>query len=188
MRLLWLVLLVFALTSFPGLAFISCKLTSRHVTKCLQQSNHAFLAERNGTYQQRLPNMHEATNRTRPLVQNSNKLSRYRSRRGRDQERSSNSVSKNEALAIVRRFKSSKEIDDWISSLARKGKSSFAQWNMKDQNDFIRLLKDCHAFDAIVTFTTHLARQHVFVYTTAMFAVAVSSNHRDKALLLGPNG
>ena len=190
MRLLSQVLLVFALASFPALAFISCKLTSRHVTKCLQQSNQAIPAERNATYQQHLPNVPDATNLTRPVLKTKNKLSStsklspYRSRKGRDQERHSNSITKDEALSIVRRSKSSKEINDWISSLAQMEKSSFAQWNMKDQNDFIRLLKDCRAFDAIVTFTIRLARQHVFVYTTAMFAVAVSSNDRDKALLL----
>ena len=183
---------VTALLVFPTLAFISWEISSRHVSSCLHRSNRTFQEDRSSSYPQKFPKRFKTSNRTQTLLKKPNKYSSntksspYRSRRGRQQERNRNLISKQEALSIVRSFGSSKEINDWISNLSEKDRSTFASWDMKDQNDFIRLLKDCHAFDAILTFVNRLALDHVFVYTTAMFAVAVSSNqrHRDMALIL----
>jgi pentatricopeptide repeat protein len=101
-----------------------------------------------------------------------------------------------EACSIVRNINSAKQINAWMEGLVNEKlnyKTSnipgqvvlvLDGWTTGDQNDFVRLLKDCKAFDAMLSFITHFASQDVYVYTTGIFAMGMSVHHRHLAMVL----
>jgi pentatricopeptide repeat protein len=107
-------------------------------------------------------------------------------------------VNNTEACSIVRSLNLAKQINAWMEGLVNEklndetnstcipdqGVSVLDGWTTADQNDFIRLLKDCKAFDAMLMFIIHFASQDVYVYTTGIFAMGMSVHHRHLAMVL----
>lgn len=100
---------------------------------------------------------------------------------------SQNQLTQNQIWSSVEQSASAKEINTWIQKLAsdtltKNQPSPFQSWSMKDQNELIRLLKGRGAYQAIVTFMEHLGEQNVYLYTTSIFALALSPSHRKEAV------
>jgi pentatricopeptide repeat protein len=98
-------------------------------------------------------------------------------------------LTRNQILSSVEQSGSAKEINTWMQKLAsntltKNESSPFQSWSVKDQNEFIRLLKGRGAYQAIVTFMEHLGEQNVSLYTTSIFALAMSPSHRKEAVSL----
>lgn len=75
------------------------------------------------------------------------------------------------------------DIDKWMQSAVRgEHLVTFGDWNVNSQIEFIKVLQQKRAYESIMMFLRHLERPHVKVYTTAMFAMAISSHDRHRAL------
>jgi pentatricopeptide repeat protein len=100
---------------------------------------------------------------------------------------SNHQISKDQAWEKVDRLGSSQYIDAWMEKLAVASKttslSSFETWSVRHQIDFIRLLQSRGAYASIMIFVKHFSFD-VYVYTTAISAMALSQQHRKKALVL----
>ena len=100
---------------------------------------------------------------------------------------SQNQLTKDQIWSTVEQSASAKEINTWMQKLSsdtltKNESSPFQSWSMKDQNELIRLLKERGAYQAIVTFMEYLGEQNVYLYTTSIFALALSPSHRKEAV------
>jgi pentatricopeptide repeat protein len=99
---------------------------------------------------------------------------------------SQNQLTKDQIWSSVEQSASGKEINSWMQKLAsntltKNESSPFQSWSMKDQNELIRLLKERGAYQGIVVFMEHFGEQNVYLYTTSIFALALSPSHRKEA-------
>ena len=92
---------------------------------------------------------------------------------------------------ILGNLRQGKEIDDWMKELVKQKQQQKEtyfpkEWTSRDETDFIRILRDFRAYEAIELFVRHFARQNVYVYTAGMSALANAKKDpiRTRAILL----
>jgi len=90
-------------------------------------------------------------------------------------------------LAVIREVRqlgSSHQVDEWIQNVLSRDRESFRQWNIRSQIDLVKALQEKKAYDCIMMLLRQgrLGRPHVKVFTTAMFAMALSSSHRHVSI------
>jgi pentatricopeptide repeat protein len=103
-----------------------------------------------------------------------------RNRKGSFEHTSSTKAANRSSWSEIDRLPSKWEIDNWVRR--RREESYFSDWTFADQIAFVKLLQGRRAFKAILYFLDSLSYPNVKVCTTAMFSMALSSNHRHEAL------
>ncbi len=83
------------------------------------------------------------------------------------------------AIQKVRKIRHVKDIHTWMQEVVRNGaERPFGRWSVKAQIDFVKVLQDYQAYEPIMFFLRHVGKASVKVCTTAIFSMALSSDHR----------
>jgi len=87
-----------------------------------------------------------------------------------------------EAFAYVRSLRTHQDVDEWMLDTIRDVPQMFDRWRTRSHIDFVKLLLEKKAYNAIMTFLRHATKSDVKVYTTAMFGFALSIGYRHLAM------
>jgi pentatricopeptide repeat protein len=167
-----------ALANFCSFALVEWKLIARHnaLKKDSLVRNPLFLKTNDND-----PAGPPSRNAKNYNAKKRGYLSKSKARRSeRNQSNSTESISRSKAVNTVLKLQNPMKINRWLRLLSNEKNFKLDSWSTRDQIEFVKVLKERKAYDAIMMFLD-FGKPDVKVFTTATFSMALSQKHRDKA-------